>query len=153
MNRIDRFHEFIVRIRAGYRAAADELPALLRPRIEQVARKHPLLHSRRGRVPNPLRNARRGRQNLDRFKGAAVGAQFAAMQAGTRQEPEEWITGERITKGGRDRQGDFVPVSFQWVTKNASTTPGHAPASAERSCCRFDRHAGGCAEHRLRHSG
>jgi RNA polymerase sigma factor (sigma-70 family) len=80
MDRTEGFHDLLARARAGDRAATDDLLALIRPWIEQVARQHVALNGPVGSVSDLVQEAwLRAWQKLDQFHGADDEAQTLMM--------------------------------------------------------------------------
>jgi RNA polymerase sigma-70 factor (ECF subfamily) len=74
------FHDLLARARAGDRAATDELLALVRPWLEQVARNHAPPPGPDGSTSDIVQEAwLRAWQKLDQFQGAGDEVQALAM--------------------------------------------------------------------------
>jgi RNA polymerase sigma-70 factor (ECF subfamily) len=80
MEHIPGFHDLLDRARSGDRAATDELLALIRPWIEQLARNHTSFRRPDGSASDLVQEAwLRAWQKLDQFQGAEDEAQAVAM--------------------------------------------------------------------------
>jgi RNA polymerase sigma-70 factor (ECF subfamily) len=80
MEHVPGFPDLLARARAGDRAATDELLALIRPWLEQLARSHAHPHGPDGSVSDLVQEAwLRAWQKLDQFQGAADEVQAVAM--------------------------------------------------------------------------
>jgi RNA polymerase sigma-70 factor (ECF subfamily) len=80
MNRVPGFQDLLARTRAGDRTATDELLALVRPWLEQLARGHAHPHNPDGSVSDLVQEAwLRAWQKLDQFQGTADDIQSQAM--------------------------------------------------------------------------
>ncbi|HKI33901.1 MAG TPA: sigma-70 family RNA polymerase sigma factor [Gemmataceae bacterium] len=79
MEHVPGFHALFARARAGDRAATDDLLALIRPWLEQLAQRH-APHGPDGSVSDLVQEAwLRAWQKLDQFQGVADEAQALAM--------------------------------------------------------------------------
>jgi len=80
MEQVPGFHDLIALARGGDRAATDELLALIRPWLEQLARNHVRPHNPDGNVSDLVQEAwLRVWQKLDQFQGANDDVQALAM--------------------------------------------------------------------------
>jgi RNA polymerase sigma-70 factor (ECF subfamily) len=80
MENVPGFQDLIARARAGDRAATDELLALIRPWLEQLARNHARPHTPDGSVSDLVQEAwLRAWQRLDQFQGTDDETQAVAM--------------------------------------------------------------------------
>jgi RNA polymerase sigma factor (sigma-70 family) len=135
MDHVPGFYDLLARAHDGDRAAIDELLALIRPWIEQVARKHAPHQRPDGSASDLVQEALlRAWLKLDQFQGAADEAQSLAMF-------RAWLArivsrlGLNAVRNGKARQrtppGKLLRLNGSSPTDSGDSAAGLDPSAAE----------------------